>query len=114
MFEFEPLDRSGDLTGAMAQIQLARSYDPEDRRLSSDSWFYLPDYDRHWYAALGLWYDARLGGDRPTQLAAYERAALAWRAYLGRAPETDRWRPLAAARLRQCELQRRKLLDAAD
>jgi tetratricopeptide (TPR) repeat protein len=106
------LDRSGDLSGAMTQIALARAYDPEDRRLSSDSWFYLPDYDRHWYAALGRWYDARHTADDAGRFVAYEQAAAAWRSYLDHAPTTDRWRALAAARLRQCELERRKRLEA--
>ena len=35
------LDRAGDLSGGLQSIARAREYDPQDRKLSGDSWFYV-------------------------------------------------------------------------
>jgi tetratricopeptide (TPR) repeat protein len=104
------LDRSGDLDGALEQIRIARSYDPSDGRLGSRSWFYLPDYDRHWYGALGHWLEARSAADRTERLAAYERAVEAWAAYLSVAPPSDHWAALASKRHEQCRRERTRAL----
>ncbi|MBI4703026.1 MAG: hypothetical protein HY744_18065 [Deltaproteobacteria bacterium] len=107
------LDRSGDLAGALEQIRLARTYDPRDGRLQSDSWFFVPDYEESWYAALGHWQRARAATDPASGLTAYEAAVLAWGAYLERASPDDRWLDLAAVRRRQCELEMRRALGRA-
>jgi tetratricopeptide (TPR) repeat protein len=104
------LDRSGDLDGALGQIRIARSYDPSDGRLRSRSWFYLPDYDRHWYAALGHWLEARTATDPDERLAAFDRAVAAWAAYLGAAPTSDHWVALAGRRHEQCRRERSRAL----
>ena len=47
------LDRSGELESGLDAIQRARAYDPADRSLSSEGWFFNPPYDAAWYAGLG-------------------------------------------------------------
>jgi tetratricopeptide (TPR) repeat protein len=97
------LDRSGDLEGALRQITLARGYDPVDERLRSDSWFFVPEYDDSWYTALGFWQRARATEETADRIEAYRAAIAAWRSYIDRAPEQDRWLALATLRLKQCE-----------
>ena len=97
------LDRSGDLVGAFEHVGLARSIDPGDAGLRSTSWFFVPDHDAHWYAALGYWHAARATRDLDDRLSLYRDAVEAWTRYLDLAPETDRWLPLAEVRRRQCE-----------
>ena len=53
------LDRSGDLDSGLDAIRVARSYDAQDKLINGPSWFYMPDYDRYWYEALGHWQVAR-------------------------------------------------------
>jgi len=108
------LDRSGDLHGALEQVRMARAYDPDDRRLRSPTWFFLPPHDESWYAALGHWFEARASAERDDRLRAYHNAIQAWAAYLDRAPRGDRWAPLAAQRQRQCERELRQLLAGSD
>ena len=97
------LDRSGDLRGALEHIAQARAYDPADQNINSPSWFYVPDYDDSWYAALGHWSRARTAANRDLELDEYRDAVAAWRRYLDHAPISDHWLPLASLRLRQCE-----------
>lgn len=104
------LDRSGNLAGALEQIAHARSYDPEDLRLGSDSWVYLPAYDEHWYQALGHWQHARTAEEPMERLRAYEQAELAWSAYERHASADDRWKALAELRKRQCRREHRRAL----
>ncbi|MBW2526487.1 MAG: hypothetical protein JRI23_20065, partial [Deltaproteobacteria bacterium] len=107
------LDRSGNLAGALRQIETARSYDPEDTRLGSDSWVYLPAYDEHWYAALGHWQHGRQAQQPQERLRAYEQALLAWTAYRRAAPPDDRWQALARIRHDQCREEQRRARDRA-
>ena len=104
------LDRSGNLTGALEQIAKARSYDPEDLSLQSDSWVYLPDYDEHWYRALGHWQRARVTKEPSARLRSYEQALLSWSAYQRRATLPDPWAALAELRQRQCRAEHRRAL----
>jgi tetratricopeptide (TPR) repeat protein len=97
------LDRSGDLDGGLAQIARAREWDPSDERLQSDSWFFVPEYDDSWYAALGHWQTARTTADAEVKREALRNAIASWRSYIDRAPPSDHWLALASLRLRQCE-----------
>jgi tetratricopeptide (TPR) repeat protein len=103
------LDRSGDLPRALERVALARSYDPADMHLRSPSWFFVPTYEEHWYAALGSWHLARTHEKVEARRTSYEAAATSYRRYLAAAPSSDRWRELATARLVQCEAEARKL-----
>jgi tetratricopeptide (TPR) repeat protein len=100
------LDRSGDLEGALAHITLARSYDRTDQRINGRGWFYVPPHDEAWYKALGHWQAARAAETTPARNEHFNQAVTAWHDYLARAPEADRWIPLARARLAQCEKER--------
>jgi tetratricopeptide (TPR) repeat protein len=100
------LDRSGDLDGGLEAVRLARSYDAQDEQINGPGWFYVPDYDRHWYAALGHWAVARKADVDSVRAAAYQRAVAAWGKYLTEAPREDRWAPIARVRLRQCDKER--------
>lgn len=97
------LDRSGDLEGGLQSIARARSYDPSDRFLQGDSWFFSTPHDAAWFEALGHWMVARQGDGDDVRLGAYERAVLAWKSFIARAPETDPYLGLAKARLKLCE-----------
>jgi tetratricopeptide (TPR) repeat protein len=105
------LDRSGDLEGGLESVRLARSYDAQDEQLSDErGWFFLPDYDRHWYAALGHWMVARKTDMGSVRVDAYARAVTAWESYLSQAPPEDKWVPVARVRLVQCRKERAELL----
>jgi len=119
------LDRSGDLEGGLESVARARSYDPKDVRIGGASWFFVPDYDEAYFSALGHWQKAReqagTTGQRGSpsgpdvrdpfgqpsliegRLAAYERAILAWKEFLARAPDRDHYVPVARARLKLAE-----------
>jgi tetratricopeptide (TPR) repeat protein len=99
------LDRSGDLDGALDSIALARGIDPNDTKINGDTWFFVPEYDAAYYAALGHWLVARRSSEVDIQMAAYERSILSWKEYLLRAPESDRYRPMATARLRAATVE---------
>jgi len=107
------LDRSGDLEGGLESVRLARSYDAQDEQLSNEhGWFFLPDYDRHWYGALGHWMVARKTDMGSVRVDAYARAVADWEAYVakaGAAPD-DKWVALARVRLAQCKKERAELL----
>jgi len=104
------LDRSGDLEGALEQIRTARSHDPGDELIHSDSWFYVPAYDESWYSALGHWQAARAAENQEIRLEAYRSAIGFWRAYIERAPSSDHWVALANLRLKQCERELESVL----
>src|SRR5262249_6232058 len=108
------LDRSGDLDSGLDAIRLARTYDAKDERINGPGWFYMPDYDRHWYEALGYWQVARKA-DAPlsVRVDAYARASASWDEYLARAAHDapgDHWLPLARVRAKQCEKERAAFL----
>lgn len=104
------LDRSGDLDGGLEAVRLARSYDPLDRQINGPNWFYVPDYDRYWYAALGHWAVARKADVASVRAEAYGRAVAALEEFVGRAARDDKWLPLARVRLKQCEKERAAFL----
>jgi tetratricopeptide (TPR) repeat protein len=105
------LDRSGDLDTGLDAVRVARSYDPQDKHLNGPGWFYLPDYDRHWYEALGHWQVARKGEVvTSVRIDAYARAVASWEEYVSAAARDDKWLPLARVRLKQCEKERAAFL----
>jgi tetratricopeptide (TPR) repeat protein len=105
------LDRSGDLESGLDAVRLARTYDPQDRLINGPGWFYVPDYDRHWYEALGHWQVARkTDALLSVRVDAYARASAAWDEYLAEAARDDHWLPLARLRAKQCEKERAAFL----
>lgn len=107
------LDRAGDLEGALAEIERARAFDPRDKMISGENWFFVPSYDEAYYAALGHWLTARRAGDLDTKVASFEYCVLAWQRYLAQAPDTDPWVAVARRRLRQAESEFAKAQKAA-
>jgi tetratricopeptide (TPR) repeat protein len=108
------LDRSGDLEGGMDAVRLARSYDPKDEQINGPNWFFIPEYDRRWYAALGHWTVARKADVPSVRVEAYARAVAELAAFVKEAsPHDDRWLPLAKIRLKQCEKERDAFLKQA-
>jgi tetratricopeptide (TPR) repeat protein len=101
------LDRAGDLPGALEHIGLARAYDPVDLRINGPNWFYVPEYDEAWYAALGHWQRARSADETLARLEAYRDSEGAWRSFLSLAAADDPWLPLASQRLSELERERR-------
>lgn len=108
------LDRSGDLEGAFAAIRMARVYDPNDRRLHGPGWFFVPEYDEAWYAALGAWFGARSAASPEERADAYASALLAWERYVARAPASDLWVNIAHARRGACAREQRAASLRAD
>ena len=97
------LDRSGNLEGGMQRIELARTYDPGDTQLKGPNWFFIPAYDKYWYAALGWWTKAR-AAKTPAQRAAHlSKSVAGWLAYIDSAPLSDIWLALAQHHLHGCE-----------
>lgn len=104
------LDRSGDLEVALQHIQLARTYDRNDKQINGSNWFYVPAYDDAWYAALGHWAAARSAELGDTRVEHYQQAVIAWESFIARAPASDHWLPLAKARRVQCARERDQTL----
>jgi len=108
------LDRSGDLDGGMDAVRLARSYDADDKLINGPDWFYVPDYDAHWYAALGHWTVARRSDVPSVRVEAYARAVASLERFVKEAtPHDDRWLALARVRLEQCKKERAAFLRRA-
>lgn len=107
------LDRSGDLDGGLDAVRVARSYDLMDKQIKGPGWFYVPEYDVHWYDALGFWSAARLSDVAAVRVASYDQALASLRKYLASAPPDDKWLPLARARIKQCEKERAAFLKRA-
>lgn len=97
------LDRAGDLEGALTSIARARSYDPNDRQLQPPRWFFVPEYDSAWYAALGGLLVARTAKDPWVRQAAYRQAIDDFREYVERAGDKDEYVAIARARLKLVE-----------
>lgn len=93
------LDRMGNLEEAFRSVKLARSYDPTDRGLRKDSWFFSPAHDEHWYFALGAWTCARSSEGWAVRAECFAQSIRRWEDYLTSAPPDDRWIPLARVRL---------------
>jgi tetratricopeptide (TPR) repeat protein len=106
------LDRSGDLEGALASIARARTYDPNDSQLQPPRWFFVPDYDAAWYAALGELLVARTAKDPWVRQAAYVQSIDDWRDYVKRAAADDPYLPIGRARLKLTEKEA-KAFDAS-
>jgi len=109
------LDRDGDLDGAFENIALARAYDENDVRIfhSPEIWFFSPPHDEAWYKALGAWQFARKVESGAARAEYYEQAIASYQEYLLRAPDDDRWIPLAKVRLKTCQAERDRVLEAA-
>jgi tetratricopeptide (TPR) repeat protein len=85
------LDRSGDTDAALSEARLALSIDPLGASLNQSNVFFVPDYDRFWYMALGLMARATEQRD-PAQAADWWGGAQEqWTQYIERAEPDDPW-----------------------
>jgi len=107
------LDRDGDLEGGLASIALARAYDPDDKKLHGDGWFYSSPHDEAWYEALGAWSAARETDLGAVRVVKYGEAIGWWEQYVLRAPTSDPWLGLAKVRLDACKQERERVFKAA-
>jgi tetratricopeptide (TPR) repeat protein len=90
------IDRNGDSGGALAEAKLATQMDPGEQLIAHGAnVFFVPEYEREWYLALGASVHAK-------EAKFAEEAALAWGVveehwsrYANAASPDDRWRELA-------------------
>jgi tetratricopeptide (TPR) repeat protein len=98
------LDRAGDLSRALEEGGRAYDFDGGERsRLDERNVFFVPAYEKWWYHALRQMSGAKVAQRTDAKLLHYERAARLWELFLAQALSTDRWVPLARARLKLCE-----------
>jgi hypothetical protein len=97
------LDRNADPGGALAEAWMALQYDPNAEALHSDNVFFVPDYDRFWYDALGAMARASHEPDATLSSLWWKDAATFWRAYSESAVAGDRWAASALSRRTLCE-----------
>src|SRR5207247_5952915 len=109
-----------DLEAAFDAIKAARLHDtPGDRCtrdeciFESNAWFFVPEYDRHWFSALRFWSRARTSQLASTKTEYYAKTADAYAQYLAAAPANDRWIDLAKRRVAALEKERTRALKAA-
>lgn len=105
------LERDGDLPSALNAIQTARSIKlpsppyPASHALDLPEVFFVPDYDIHYYRALGAMAEARAADAPAERKLALSEAVAAWTEYLRRAEAEDgEW--LENARMHQARCQR--------
>ena len=97
------LDRSGDHSGAIRAATTALTYDPNAKELNGPSVFFVPDYDRFWYRALGAMARATAANEPELRALWWDRATLLWQQYLDAASVDNRWVPIARLRHAFCE-----------
>jgi len=98
------LDRLGDRTASDAEIHVvAVLEDPQEHFIGDhENVFFVPDYERDWYYALGRAEHARLEANPVRALATWNLVVATWADYIQRASKhvpTERWLPLARAHL---------------
>lgn len=94
------LDRSGDTKSAMREATLAAALDPGLALIAhGESVFFVPDYERNYYVALGHLAEARKLLDTSERELVLSIAERTWKAYVNAAVPGDRWLPQAKRRL---------------
>ena len=95
------LDRSGDPAGAATQAKLATQLDHENRIIGDRrDVFFVPEYERFWYFALGAVEHAKQARDAREATRLWAQAESTWSSYVSNAEHSDskdRWLSLARA-----------------
>jgi hypothetical protein len=104
------LERDGDLPSALNAIATAQGIKlpsppyPASHPLDLPEVFFVPDYDIHYYRALGAMAEARAAAGPPEKKLALSEAVLAWTEYVRRAePDGARWVDHAKMHRARCE-----------
>jgi hypothetical protein len=104
------LERDGDLPSALNAIQTALSIKlpsppyPASHALELPEVFFVPDYDIHYYRALGAMAQARSASEPSERKLALSEAVAAWTEYIRRAePDGVRWLENAKMHQARCE-----------
>jgi hypothetical protein len=85
------LERDGDLPSALNAIRTAQGIKlpsppyPASHALELPEVFFVPDYDIHYYRALGAMAEARSASELPARKLALSEAVAAWTEYVRRA-----------------------------
>ena len=96
------LDRAGDRTASEAALHIvAVVEDPEEHFIGDhDAVFFVPDYERDWYYALGRAERARVETNPVRALGIWNLVVATWADYVQRASKARAGRALAPARAR--------------
>ncbi|HEY6561931.1 MAG TPA: hypothetical protein VI072_31900 [Polyangiaceae bacterium] len=105
------LERDGDLPSALNAIRTAQGIKlpsppyPASHALELPEVFFVPDYDIHYYRALGAMAEARSASEPPARKLALSEAVAAWTEYVRRA-EADSTPWLEHARMHRTRCER--------
>jgi len=103
------LDRSGNPADAEHEALIAAKQDPAERIIGDqESVFFVPDYERDWYYALGRTQHAKQATDPRLAAKYWSLVVRTWADYLQRAAPTDRWVALAKAHLGSAQVEQRR------
>jgi tetratricopeptide (TPR) repeat protein len=98
------LDRNGDPIQSEREAFTASEEDPTEGYIGNrENVFFVPDYERDWYYAIGRAQRAKHATDPGQALRFWKVVVDTWSDYLRRAAPTERWIPLAKAHLASAE-----------
>jgi tetratricopeptide (TPR) repeat protein len=104
------LDRYGDTTESQKEADRVVRLDRGNSLIANDRQvFFVPDYERAWYLALGAAARARQATDPRGALAQARAAEGEFAEYVAKATTKDRWKPLAERHLTAARKERQRL-----
>ncbi len=102
------LDRNNDAAEADHEAFEAEQRDADEDFIGDhDSVFFVPEYERDWYYAVGRTQHAKHETDPERQLACWSAVVDTWTDYVSRAVKGDRWVALARAHLADAEREQK-------
>lgn len=106
------LDRSGDRAAAEKEARFALEIERSmgmPRLLRSEDVFFVPAYEVHWYEGLGAAARARVATSSREAAKLWAAAERSFSEYIAAGqPKSDRWLPIARARLAEAKAEREK------
>jgi len=101
------LDRDGQAREGLAAARRAVMMDPDDRAIAHDpNVFFVPQYDRYWYLAMGATVRAEDAKAADEAARAWKKVEETWTKYIDPADAHDRWTAIAKARRDRAKAQR--------